>query len=41
MLTPEHDVWSEIRVIKAFTNVRKSKQEGSPAHIVTEYEQLL
>jgi DNA-directed RNA polymerase II subunit RPB1 len=28
-------------VIKASTNVRKSEQEGSPAHIVTEYEQLL
>src|SRR5712671_4515974 len=28
-------------IIKASTNVRKSEQEGSPAHIVTEYEQLL
>lgn len=28
-------------VIKAPTNVRKSEQEGSPTHIVTEYEQLL
>ncbi|KAH9036612.1 beta and beta-prime subunits of DNA dependent RNA-polymerase [Lactarius pseudohatsudake] len=28
-------------IIKSSTNVRKSEQEGSPAHIVTEYEQLL
>ncbi|KAI0271722.1 RNA polymerase II large subunit [Gloeopeniophorella convolvens] len=28
-------------IIKASTNVRKSEQEGSPAHIITEYEQLL
>jgi hypothetical protein len=28
-------------VIKASTNVRKSEQGGSPAHIVTEYKQLL
>jgi DNA-directed RNA polymerase II subunit RPB1 len=28
-------------LINASTNVRKSEQEGSPAHIVTEYEQLL
>jgi DNA-directed RNA polymerase II subunit RPB1 len=28
-------------VIKGSTNVRKSEQEGTPAYIVTEYEQLL
>ncbi|KAI0042209.1 beta and beta-prime subunits of DNA dependent RNA-polymerase [Auriscalpium vulgare] len=28
-------------IIKSSTNVRKSEQEGSPAHIITEYEQLL
>ncbi|KAI0311763.1 beta and beta-prime subunits of DNA dependent RNA-polymerase [Amylostereum chailletii] len=28
-------------IIKASANVRKSEQEGSPAHIITEFEQLL
>jgi hypothetical protein len=28
-------------IIRSSTDVRKSEQEGSPAHIVTEYEQLL
>jgi DNA-directed RNA polymerase II subunit RPB1 len=28
-------------IIKASANVRKSEQEGSPAHIINEFEQLL
>lgn len=28
-------------IIKASANVRRCEQEGSPAHIVTEFEQLL
>lgn len=28
-------------IIKANTNLRKSEQEGSPGHIVGEFEQLL
>ena len=30
-----------VDILKASANVRRSEQEGAPAHIITEYEQLL
>ena len=42
MMRSEDDLTYKLgEIIKASTNVRKIEQEGSPAHIVTEYEQLL
>jgi DNA-directed RNA polymerase II subunit RPB1 len=42
MMRSEDDLTYKLgEVIKASTNIRKSEQEGSPAHIVTEYKQLL
>ena len=41
MRSEDHLTYKLGEIIKASTDVRKSEQEGSPVHIVTEYEQLL